>query len=80
MGWNRDKDVLHSNLSFQEGIWGGNLSKSGVRTLITARVQPGYVNCTRQGRLPGCLFMFDNGTAQCREGREGGCGLGVVLG
>ena len=39
--------------------------------LTTARVQPGYVTCQRQGRLPGCLFEFDNINGQCREGRMG---------
>lgn len=52
----------------------------GVRKLITARVQPGYVDCEPQGRLPGCLFRFDDVDAQCSNGRKGegrgggGCG------
>ena len=60
---------LFSNL--QEGIWGGERIENGARTLVTARVQPGYVICTSQGRLPGCLFKFDDPQAQCRDGRRG---------
>ena len=45
--------------------------ENGARRLVTARVQPGYVNCTAQGRLPGCLFKFDDQEAQCRTGRRG---------
>ena len=55
----------------QEGIWGGVIMENGARRLVTARVQPGYVNCTAQGRLPGCLFQFDDPDAQCRNGRQG---------
>lgn len=59
-------------LYLREGIWGGvENGTDGTRRLITARVQPGYVTCRPQGRLPGCLFEFDDVTAQCREGREG---------
>ena len=47
------------------------IEKNGARVLVTERVQPGYINCRRQGRLPGCLFKFDNGEDQCRSGREG---------
>ena len=57
----------------QEGIWGGTEDVNGVRSLITARVQPGYVNCRPQGRLPGCLFEFDNPDRQCRSERKGEC-------
>ena len=58
----------------QEGIWGGvDMTSTNVRRLITARVQPGYVTCQTQGRLPGCLFRFDDPDAQCREGRKGVC-------
>ena len=44
---------------------------SGRRQLITVRVQPGYLNCTPQGRLPGCKFKFDDANEQCTTGREG---------
>ena len=57
----------------QEGIWGGVIVDNGARRLVTARVQPGYVTCTPQGRLPGCLFKFDDLEAQCRTGRQGRC-------
>ena len=47
--------------------------------LTTARVQPGYVTCQRQGRLPGCLFEFDNIDRQCRDGRKGkSCDIEMV--
>ena len=63
--------------SLQEGIWGGVGEE---RNLITERVQPGYVNCRPQGRLPGCLFEFDKPDTQCRTERmgEGGGGLGFT--
>ena len=65
---------LLSHLVVQEGIWGRTrVNKNGVRTLITAKVQPGYLKCTLQGRLPGCLFQFDNVSAQCTDGRTGVC-------
>ena len=47
------------------------MMENGARKLVTARVQPGYINCTSQGRLPGCLFKFDDPGAQCRTGRDG---------
>ena len=40
-------------------------------TLVTTRVLPGNVRCERAGRLPGCLFEFDQPNDQCRIGREG---------
>ena len=52
----------------------------GIRTLITTRVQPGYVQCDSQGRLPGCLFKFDDVDAQCKEGRKGKNVLGSDCG
>lgn len=58
-------------MCIQEGIWGGYDEVNGVRTLITARVLPGYVTCEPQGRLPGCLFKFDDISDQCSEGRTG---------
>ena len=45
--------------------------ENGTRRLITAPVQPGYVECDQQGRLPGCRFQFDNPDEQCRDGRQG---------
>ena len=63
--------IVHNLILIQEGIWGGVIEDSGARRLVTARVQPGYVTCTPQGRLPGCLFKFDDLGAQCRTGRQG---------
>ena len=34
-------------------------------------VPPGYTSCDRVGRLPGCLFKFDEPDAQCSSGRRG---------
>jgi len=63
---------LSLSLCMQEGIWGAvQENERGIRMLTTARVQPGYVTCQRQGRLPGCRFEFDNINGQCREGRMG---------
>ena len=45
--------------------------ENGTRRLTTAPVQPGYVECDQQGRLPGCRFQFDNPDEQCRDGRQG---------
>ena len=68
----------------QEGIWGGTDNEGGVRTLITEGVQPGYVMCRPQGRLPGCLFEFDKPDIQCRSERKGEnlimmMGMGVCI-
>ena len=63
---------LFSLSAMQEGIWGGvEEDENGVRRLTTAPVRPGYVDCDQQGRLPGCLFEFDNPDDQCRDGRQG---------
>ena len=32
---------------------------------------PGYTSCDSVGRLPGCLFKFDEPDAQCSSGRSG---------
>lgn len=32
---------------------------------------PGFLNCERQGSLPGCLYEFDHPNRQCAPGREG---------
>lgn len=45
--------------------------KDGERVLATARVLPGYLKCVRDGRLPGCLFQFDDIDSQCSTGRKG---------
>ena len=41
------------------------------RSLVTERVQPGFVSCRPQGRLPGCRFEFDAVDDQCRDERRG---------
>lgn len=61
--------------SLQEGIWGGTQEKDGERVLVTTRVLPGYLTCARDGRLPGCLFQFDDVDSQCSSGRIGKCSI-----
>ena len=43
------------------------------KTFVTANVLPSYVECTQEGRLPGCLLNtdIDRLDDQCREGRRG---------
>ena len=56
---------------FQNGVWGGVDNSSGYRKLITNRAPGNYLECRRDGRLSGCLFQWDNTSAQCRDGRHG---------
>ncbi len=60
------RNILY--LHEQSSIW-ANESEDG--KLITARVQPSFVNCVRDGQLPGCRYQFDDPNAQCTQGREG---------
>ena len=39
--------------------------------VFTANTLPGFLNCTRLGTLPGCLFKYDAPYKQCAAGREG---------
>lgn len=68
-----ESNIVHTwfIIVIQEGIWGGVKVQDGRRTLITARVQPGFITCHREGRLPGCKFQFDRTDHQCRRGRKG---------
>ena len=52
----------------QDGLWVGVREDSSV---FTANTLPGFLNCTRLGTLPGCLFKYDAPNEQCAEGREG---------
>ena len=39
--------------------------------LRSYQVLSAFVNCTQQGRLPGCEYRFDDPNSQCINGREG---------
>ena len=41
--------------------------------LESYQVFSAFVNCTQQGRLPGCEYRFDDRDAQCIMGRKGVC-------
>ena len=47
--------------------------------LDSYQVLSAFVDCTPQGRLPGCLYRFDDPNAQCIQGREGMCILCTVV-
>ncbi|KAL5515915.1 hypothetical protein EMCRGX_G001160 [Ephydatia muelleri] len=67
-------DIAHCDnenryVYLREGLLG---SLSDVdRSLTTARVFQGYVNCSRLGKLPGCRFDFDQPEGRCQAGRNG---------
>ena len=42
-------------------------------SLYFANTIPGFLNCTRQGALQGCLFKYDQPDLQCASGRQGTC-------
>ena len=52
----------------QEGYWVGVRED---KSLYFATTIPGFLNCSRQGGLPGCLVKFDHLERQCVDGREG---------
>ena len=52
----------------QEGYWVG---LKGDDKLIYSTTVPGFLNCTRQGALPGCEIRYDSLDEQCAPGREG---------
>lgn len=41
--------------------------------LRSYQVLSAFVDCTPQGRLPGCEYRFDDPDSQCITGREGSC-------
>lgn len=49
-------------------MW-GNFSED--RQLVIAHPPQDYLYCEKEGRLPGCLFKWDNTSAQCKPGRHG---------
>ena len=52
----------------QDGYWIGVKNES---SLIASTTVPGFLNCTRQGALPGCEIKYDRLEDQCAEGRNG---------
>ena len=59
----------------QSGVWGGVETISDEKTFVTANVLPSYVECSQEGRLPGCLLDTDRPDDQCRRGRHGGLAI-----
>ena len=47
--------------------------------VFTANTLPGFLNCTRLGTLPGCLFKYDDPNKQCAAGREGKCATSSLV-
>ena len=58
----------------QEGLyaWVSELESGDELTLVSG-APPSFLHCSRQGRLPGCLFMFDQMQVgqQCADDRTG---------
>ena len=58
----------------QEGLyaWVSEL-ESGKELTLVSGAPPSFLHCSRQGRLPGCLFRFDQMQVgqQCADGRTG---------
>ena len=50
-------------------MWGE--MNRGTGRLESYQVLSAFVNCTQQGRLPGCEYRFDAPDAQCINGRKG---------
>jgi len=50
-------------------VWGE--MDGGTGELRSYQVLSAFVSCSQQGRLPGCLYRFDDPDAQCIAGREG---------
>ena len=53
----------------QEGTFAYRNNSGGLGVL--SGVPAPLLSCTRQGQLPGCLFMFDDPYDQCSDGRTG---------
>ena len=57
-----------SSLLSQDGFWVGVRNDS---TPYFANTIPGFLDCSRLGTLPGCIFKYDNPDEQCAAGRQG---------
>ena len=62
------RDHLFCHL--QEGRYAWVPEGSNELRLVSG-APPSFLHCSRQGQLPGCLFMFDQVDQQCAEGRTG---------
>ena len=54
----------------QEGRYAW-VHEDGAKLSLVSGTPPSFLNCSRQGELPGCLFMFDQVDQQCADGRTG---------
>ena len=54
----------------QEGLYAWVDESDDELRLVTG-TPPSFLHCSRQGQLPGCLFMFDQIDQQCADGRTG---------
>ncbi len=64
----RHAELLYLIPTPQDGLWVG-LGEDN--TAFFSTTIPGFLNCTRAGTLPGCLFKFDDRNEQCASGRKG---------
>ncbi|CAI8022052.1 hypothetical protein GBAR_LOCUS12976 [Geodia barretti] len=62
-------DTANRYFYARDGYWVGVKSKSSA--LIYSTTVPGFLNCTRQGALPGCEIRYDSLEDQCAQGRQG---------
>lgn len=65
--------MFYIHACIQSGVWGGVELINGKQTFVTANVLPSYIDCSQEGRLPGCLVNTDTDRLddQCRPGRHG---------
>ena len=56
--------------STQEGLY-ASVNESSNELHLVPGTPPSFLNCSCQGGLPGCLFMFDQVDQQCANGRTG---------
>ena len=64
--------MVSSVCHIQEGRYAWVHEGSDELNLVSG-APPSFLHCSRQGELPGCLFMFDQVDQQCAEGRTGEC-------
>ena len=62
----------------QDGLY-ARMSESGGKLSLVSGAPPSFLHCSRQGQLPGCLFMFDQVDQQCADGRTGEQSLNVFI-
>ena len=62
----------------QEGLY-ARVREGGGELSLVSGAPASFLHCSRQGELPGCLFMFDQVDQQCADGRTGEQALYVSL-